>query len=643
MSTTFRNTTTILALAAAAGSALAGGGECEVFRAYMPDFDQRRAPAFDLQGNLVVPGLPGLGQAYCVPTSAINRMAYISNRGYPNMLDGPRDYQSALIYDDMTDAIEDMGNIMNTHPVTGTTGANWLAGTKAWLNARYPGHFVVTQYGAKNQYAPSPDELGKVSELGAIVDICYGRYELQVGGGLNLWRTSGHACTLRSASNYCGGPGFPSLGLRNPYNNTPLYTQATFATATSTMDTVTASWANLGQASGTSRTMWRFRDFDDNILPWRMLDGYNAIWPIYGLSLDSMGPGNIVIAHHPAELAGSQTPPVGAHTLAGVAQISALSLSPDALRYFVRDRTTGTQSPRLLSINRATSAPTPVATLTSTAGPMTCTRDGDLFVVDGPMIRKFRTTGGPITQVGAISLTGTVVAMGCTLADDSFVDGRIITAESSASGPGRLKVYNANTLALIQDTVLPTSVSLAGSVSIACSPFDARFYICSSTIGQVCEFVAPPAVPFAIATCFTLGTGVQPYSLQVTDTGSMIYVDRGILRERTRVAGGLLVTVPGSLFDGTPSGNTFRLAVSATNWDPAIMTPRSFTWNPEGETPGEDDCVADINNDGGVDGDDVIRFFELWDANQIDADVNQDGGIDGDDVIVFFERWDAGC
>jgi hypothetical protein len=52
-------------------------------------------------------------------------------------------------------------------------------------------------------------------------------------------------------------------------------------------------------------------------------------------------------------------------------------------------------------------------------------------------------------------------------------------------------------------------------------------------------------------------------------------------------------------------------------------------------------CVADWNQDGGIDGDDVIAFFADWDAS--DADVDGSGGTDGDDVIVFFGAWDSNC
>ncbi|MBX3409703.1 MAG: hypothetical protein KF859_07430 [Phycisphaeraceae bacterium] len=56
------------------------------------------------------------------------------------------------------------------------------------------------------------------------------------------------------------------------------------------------------------------------------------------------------------------------------------------------------------------------------------------------------------------------------------------------------------------------------------------------------------------------------------------------------------------------------------------------------ETP----CVADFNQDGGVDGADVEAFFIAWEAGDGSADVNQDGGIDGSDVEFFFIQWEAG-
>jgi len=53
-------------------------------------------------------------------------------------------------------------------------------------------------------------------------------------------------------------------------------------------------------------------------------------------------------------------------------------------------------------------------------------------------------------------------------------------------------------------------------------------------------------------------------------------------------------------------------------------------------------CIADFNNDGGIDGQDIEAFFQSWEIAEPSADVNQDGGVDGQDIEYFFIRWEAG-
>jgi uncharacterized membrane protein len=53
-------------------------------------------------------------------------------------------------------------------------------------------------------------------------------------------------------------------------------------------------------------------------------------------------------------------------------------------------------------------------------------------------------------------------------------------------------------------------------------------------------------------------------------------------------------------------------------------------------------CIADFNQDGGVDGQDVAAFIQTWEAGEAAADVNRDGGVDGSDVPEFFIVWEAG-
>ena len=54
-----------------------------------------------------------------------------------------------------------------------------------------------------------------------------------------------------------------------------------------------------------------------------------------------------------------------------------------------------------------------------------------------------------------------------------------------------------------------------------------------------------------------------------------------------------------------------------------------------------DQCPADWDGSGGVDGDDITAFFVDWQAGS--ADIVESGGTDGDDIAFFFARWQTGC
>ena len=103
---------------------------------------------------------------------------------------------------------------------------------------------------------------------------------------------------------------------------------------------------------------------------------------------------------------------------------------------------------------------------------------------------------------------------------------------------------------------------------------------------------------------------------------------------------------PLSVFNGLSGNGTWTLNVAdvvaadtgSVRSFSIIITTASTTC-----TPPSNPCSADINNDGSVDGDDVITFFSAWDAAQPLGDYNSDGSVDGDDVIGFFADWDTGC
>ncbi len=54
-------------------------------------------------------------------------------------------------------------------------------------------------------------------------------------------------------------------------------------------------------------------------------------------------------------------------------------------------------------------------------------------------------------------------------------------------------------------------------------------------------------------------------------------------------------------------------------------------------------CIADFNNDGGVDDLDITAFFAAFELGEPDADVNGDDGIDDLDITEFFAQFELGC
>ncbi|QKK07066.1 MAG: hypothetical protein HND58_02075 [Planctomycetota bacterium] len=57
----------------------------------------------------------------------------------------------------------------------------------------------------------------------------------------------------------------------------------------------------------------------------------------------------------------------------------------------------------------------------------------------------------------------------------------------------------------------------------------------------------------------------------------------------------------------------------------------------------EDGCIADFNNDGNVNTQDVLSFLNAWNAGDGSADVNGDGNVNTQDVLLFLNLWNAGC
>lgn len=150
--------------------------------------------------------------------------------------------------------------------------------------------------------------------------------------------------------------------------------------------------------------------------------------------------------------------------------------------------------------------------------------------------------------------------------------------------------------------------------------------------------VFPPSITPEVPPTFNVFTsGLSP------NTPVMLSLDDHILLEGvTDPLGNLAMTA--NLDDLPPevSLSPDYYFVTVQELSPAATFAYSVIHIDSGSTPPCPPCIADYNNDGGIEGADIESFFDDWESGNACADVNFDGGIEGADVEVFFSLWSAG-
>src|SRR5262249_46961589 len=143
----------VAGVAGLACAAAAARAQCDFYVQHVPDFDQRR------QNTPTVPGLPGDGSMYCVPTSMLNWCAYISNHGYPNVCAGPRKWSNNAT-SDLAPARDQLRVFyMGPAPVGGRGGDGGQNGGQPSLALSPPGKFDVSVPGGSGDGGPPPADL----------------------------------------------------------------------------------------------------------------------------------------------------------------------------------------------------------------------------------------------------------------------------------------------------------------------------------------------------------------------------------------------------------------------------------------------------------------------------------------------------
>lgn len=78
-------------------------------------------------------------------------------------------------------------------------------------------------------------------------------------------------------------------------------------------------------------------------------------------------------------------------------------------------------------------------------------------------------------------------------------------------------------------------------------------------------------------------------------------------------------------------------ATYLANLQGVFLSAGGMAWTPSQA------CIADIDQSGGVDGQDLGAFFGLYEAGSSAADLNESGGIEPDDIATFIAAFERGC
>jgi hypothetical protein len=619
---------TAMVVACAAGAAHA---QCTIYRSFVPDFDQRRAT----EGS--IPGLPGDGTTYCVPTSNLNWFAYISNNSiYHGLMDGPRNWQSSSNYNFVTSRIAFLGALMGTNTTGGTGGSGSRFGDMLYIAAYSPGKFVVSSANSVGDTGLTPTDFVFDLLLGALPTACYGRYT-QING---IWtRDGGHSLSLVKIRNWCGAhPTFVMSDPASDWSTSTDTTQSTFLGSPSLMAPTSGLFGDGNDGTFTFRTMWEFLDYSDSTNR-RFLDGGNSIWPVFGLCTDVVLRTPVIRLIRPVQLTSlpfpvtQDTPSPNGHAF------HAIEIHPRLRRCFAETVAASGDPPILWQFDQLHQTFTHLLDLTL-AGPMASDRQGDLFITDAGQIQRLHfMPDGSVDRAGGAGPVTPPEVPDALMYDDAADElvGVDITGQ-------RLLRYGRG-LHLRSDEPLPTGMTLGGRASLAIDPSDGSVWVTSTGSPAIYGLGLINGGPrLMLAETATNPLIDAPAGLNVDERGHLLFSSNGVLREVVKNANGNWVGFGGTDFGGRPAGFLFKLARSRTNFNATTMIgPMYRDEPPQGTLPQQALCVADFNGDDLVNVADYLAFLQAYSQGLTTADFTQDGVVNVQDYLAFLQAYSAGC
>ena len=618
-----------LAAAASAGDDLCNPG----LPASVPDLDQVRAPGPG------IPGLPGNGTQYCVPTCIMNIMKFLASNGYPDLDPGTGSWQNPAVYNTYTQHLADMGVLMGTSPTDGTTTGG-STGAQAWLDTRGGGGDIT--FTSLFRTAADAPELGDLA-LGLLVDqpvsVTVGWYAENPPGVLT--RTGGHCVTLTRLPNFCM-PGARQISFRDPGTGggnsfVAQTTQSAAATTTRNVFPRTAIYQSI--PTNGAPVVWvgpleRVANYNSGTNQ-GYIDGVRFFYPRFGLTpccnlntIDTFNPappggGGVPI---PLPFASPQGTPIVdldiapnlVHTVY-IAQGSGPGADNQLFRY---DPTTQTHTPLPLP-----GSPSSVATATNwRASYVSCTPFLCCLVegISGVEIVHSEWESDIIAltfdptrnRLVGVDLT----AGGVHLVNPSDIQEH----EFHAFAPGAWPASSCRA-AVCPRTGKLVDPSVPGVRGLALNRATGQW--------EIAESLDDPNLP-------------SPKGCDVDDRGHVYTSQNGAIVEfmpngsapgYTRLAA--------SRFDGWQVGEFFRISRNRSNVDPNIHDAEPWATHmlPDAADDEVPDCAADFNADGEVTVPDIFAFLSAWFATGDAADFDGNNAIEVPDIFAFLSAWFAGC
>jgi len=578
----------------------------------VPDLDQRRSP------------LLNTGLYYCVPTSAVNWMSYISAHGYPGLAPGTLDWFTPAGFVGASTQIQLMGFVMDTNSFSGTGISGTLDGMKAWVNqSPHAGKFIFIGQDTTGATTGAFQNIAGQALMGNLVFARIGWYD--VSSMPVASRDGGH---VASVTRVVRNGATRVLGLNDPASdNGNLNVQSGF---TREEYDITETFAIIG---GTFRPISWVEGYK-----WGskqgIIDGYRAIVPLFGLTTST----NLTNLVYTSQINLGSDPPASGQWNVGAAVVD-MQVAHNAQQAALITK----PNPQISSIfflDFATGETTQLTTIGGNVHRIAQGRKGQVYFItdnsigyiaegmDGPIQIP---TPGPVLAVTYDDFRDEVIAL-------NIVDRKIYRFPEQLSEGGVPLAPQIFDL----DPTLPTQ----GALSLVVSPATGNLWYAASASPTVYELVEGDGSVTPVPVLLE-GVG-SSRSLQIDDLGNLYICTTTVhgFVPPPSGEGGVATAMTSGSKGGSLVGSSchlrFRVAVSRDNFD-AANADDPTTWDIELPTefaPSIPDCVADLNGDDVVDGIDLGELLSAWGTKGFsDADLNSDGIVDGIDLGILLTLW----